>query len=491
MASLGLRSPLSRLISTADYMPDTGFLYLDARLRVLSASKLLIQLSEVETIAALEGRHIFDAYSAKFSELINSLIEKAKSARQLEALNVSDWTPYSSLGLGPAVLVVAPSYDRDEFVGASVIISSTQEIKSAEDAAAINLENYRVLFDNLPIGVAVFQPSVAADGGPDGYLVEANAAFQKTMEGIPLPYQEPCSVVWPSFMRQTELRKVLSDVMAGAKGLKSELFSPALGNHFEVVLAPMPSGRLLTMISDLTDAKLHESKVLTLNDQLQRTLAKQNEFLGGMLDDIHQFNQARSDMIEFQLERITDKLAEMSPAVAADVGEAVAALNRGLQQVLRYHNVSSLPFKDTSLVRPADIVSGLVTSIGARFPHVSFELGNLPSIVASEEVLSSILEQLLVSIASLPVSNPPAKIRVGYHSAFLDTGIFVAGWGFDTSPLLLEVPTEMQPLDWTLTSDLDIAPARCMVVRHGGKLCVGATEDGDGFALAFTIGTPA
>jgi len=388
------------------------------------------------------------------------------------------------------MLVVIPAFIGSEYVGASVSLRSTAELRIAEDSAILHQMNYQVLFDSLPIGAAVFRPAVAADGGPDGYIVEANAALKKTTEGIPLPYTEPCSVVWPSFARQEKLRDGISQVASGALNAKCEFFSPALGKHLDVSLAPLPGGRVLAMVADQTDARIHEKQVLELNDQLHRTIAHQSDFIAKLIDDVQHFNQATADIVECHLEQISQLLPQLPDAAAPLIADALAALYRTLHQMLRYHNVANLPFKELSLVYPAEIVTRLVESLSNRYPDITFHVGSLPAVVASQEVLASILEQLVAMLARLPVTAAPARVEVGSQANFLDTTLYVAGWGFDTEQLFIEIPEEKQSLDWTHTSDLDMAPVRRMVTKHGGDLCIAQTEDRLGVQLSFTIGAP-
>ncbi|KVP39755.1 PAS domain-containing protein [Burkholderia ubonensis] len=480
---------LNSVISSAEFGVDSGVLYLDEDRKILSASQLALRLSTVDVPADILGKRCDEVFPKKFSRLLEELEEKAKTTRRPAAVEVSDWSPYCSLTMGPVMLIATPAFQDGRFIGFAILLRSSHELRLAEESAIMHQQNYQVLFDSLQIGVAVFRPAVASDGGPDWYVTETNVAFKRLLEGLVMPYTEPASVVWPSFLAQDRLRDGISQVLAGAPTYRCELFSPALGKHFEVSLSAMPAGRMLAMFADLTDVRIHEQQVLALNDQLQRNLTQQSEYLQSVLDDIINYHQAVTDVSEAQLERILGVVSDL-PSGCTEINEACSELYRLLHYVSRYHNTFNLSYRDNALVYPAEVVTRLLVSLTNRYPDITFNLGSLPGLVASPEVLTCIIEQLMVSLATLPRAEGAARIEVGGHGDFLSTGIYVAAWGFDFTPLFIEIPEEMLPLDWTLTSDLNLAVVRRMVTEHGGSLCLGPSGDNLGVKLSFTIGTP-
>lgn len=292
-------------------------------------------------------------------------------------------------------------------------------------------------------------------------------------------------------MHQQKLRDTISASIGSGKPVRCDFFSPALGKHIEVSFAQLPGGRILCMVIDQTELRLNEQKVLALNDQLQRTVSKHTEVVTRLLDDIQNFNQATADVVEMHLDELKRLMPELPEEAAATVNTAACGLYQCLNQMLRYHNVAHLPFKETSLVHPAEVVTRLLEPVGNRFPEVAFAIGSLPGVVSNREILANVIEQLMVSLAQLPVDAPPGRIEISSQLDFLSTNISVSGWGFDTSSIFLETPAERQLLDWTLTSDLDLATVRRIVVKHGGELYIGPTTDGEGVELSFSIGTPA
>jgi PAS domain-containing protein len=490
MRAFGSVSSLNEIVFSAKFAADTGIMVVDSECRVLSATSVWAEDVGLPEQDALVGKKIDAAFNPRFARLLNDILDKSRSTRKVSFTDIAEWSQFGILGHGPAVVYATPSFKGDNYVGSMIAMRSTAEVRSAEDSAILFQMNYQTLFDNLPLGGAVFRPSTAADGGADGYILDANPAFKRAMEGIQLPYTDPCSVVWPSFLHQAKLREGISAMMSGASRFRCEFFAPALGKNLAVTLAGLPGGRVLAMVADLTESRNNEQKVLTLNDQLQRTLTTQREYVRCVLEDIQHFNQALSDLVETHLEDIRRLIPDLPGHEAQILSDASTTLHLTLNQMLRYHNVSNLPFTDTELVHPSELVTRLLEPLTHRYPDVAIRIGSLPAVVANREILTDILEQLLVAVARLPIIEPPGRIELGSQEDFLEVGISISAWGFDVSTLFVELPTEKLPLDWTLTSDLDIAAVRRMVTKHGGTLWLGPTADGAGIEVSFSIGTP-
>lgn len=490
-SGLGRLDVLSEVVSASAYSSDAGVLYLDADRRVLTASALPVRLSGSRRVTKIQGKRCKDLYPEKFARLLSAVMDNAQSSRRQVAVEVSDWSPYGELGLdvGPMNIVATPAYKGSRFAGFTVIFRSTKEIRLAEHSAALYQQNYQILFDTLQLGVAVFKPVVRDNGAFEVYLVEANAAFKRALDGVPLPGGQSVSEVWPGFMAQPQLHEGISKLLTGEQTYQSEIFYPALGKYFEVWLAAMPEGRMLSVISDLTEFRIHEKQVLALNDRLQRNLAGQREYLASILDDIQYFNQATADVAEAPLQRLARVSSSVPPPLAGEITSATSALHQVLHQMIRYHDSANLPYRASTLVHSVELVGRIQDAFRKRYPHIEFSIGPLPSVVASPEVLYDVLEQLISSLARLSCTGP-ARIVVEGHSGFLDTGISVSGYGFDTTELVIDVPPDMEPLDWTMTSDLNVALIRRMVREHGGQLTMGQAEQGDGIRLRFTIGSP-
>ena len=485
------RTALFDIISTSNFAADTGLSFIDVDGRVLASTKLLVDVAENKRSDSIIGVRYKYIFSDNLVRILTELIEKAKYTKTVAAMDIPEWSAYcTSTSIGPAVLYITPSFHENEYLGAIIVIRSTADVRNAENASIYYQMHYNVLFDTLPIGVAVFRPSIAADGGADGYLQTVNPALRKIAEGIPLPFNEPCSSVWPSFTQQSKLREAISTAVGNGTPVRSEFFSPALGKHLEVILAQLPGGRILCMVVDHTELRMNEQKVLALSDQYQRTVVNHTEYVRKVLEDIQSFNQVTADVVEMHLDEIKRLIPDVPAEVGAVLHDAACGMYLCLNQMLKYHNVAHLPFKETTLVHPAEVVTRLLEPVGNRFPEVSFSIGSLPGVVSNREILANIIEQLMVSLASLPVETPPARIEVSSRRDFLSTNITVSGWGFDTSPIFFETPTERHLMDWTVTSDLDLATTRRIVGTHGGEVFIGPTTDGAGVELSFSIGTP-
>lgn len=474
---------LSRLITAAEFSKDSGIIYLDANRRILAVSQLPAQLA---TLAArkLVGKTVEQVYSSKFARLLYELQESAFATRRAASAEINDWSLYTPVRVGGVRVITTPSFVGDVLEGFVIIFRPTSEIRLTEDAAILHQQHYRALFDALTIGVAVFRPAIcAADGGADAYLAEANEAFKNMFCGVSLPYAEPCSVVWPSFFNQPQLRAGLRAITNGEPTARCEFFSPVLGKHMDVGLSAFPGGKILATFSDQTEHRLNETQVLHLNDQLQQTLSKQRAQLMAVLADISFFNDAA-------VARLQTTLEKLEPAVSVASNEKTQEeVQHLMSQMVYYHEVVNLPYRESYLVSTAEVTNRLQLALSQQFPDIQWVIGKLPSLVASPTVIEAILHRLLECICRLPAGRA-AKIEVGEQRDFLNTGLYLRGSGFDTTSLFVELPSTPASLDWTLTSDLDVAAARRMIAAHGGTLLLCGTENGADFQISFTIGAP-
>jgi PAS domain-containing protein len=485
----GALDGLHGVLASTEFSPDTGIFFLDAQGKILSTTQLPARIAQVSNPSDMLGKRIDDVFSHKLVRLLGELLEKSRTTRQPVAVEISDWALYCTQNLGPIILIAMPAFRDGQYVGHTVGFRSSTEIRLAEESAILHQHNYQVLFDNLMSGVSVCRLAVSSDGGPDAYVVEANPAFKRMMDGLPIPYTEPCSVAWPSFTSHDKLRDGIAKVTSGEPNYHCQIFFPELGKYFHVILAALSAGRFLLIFKDQTDVRSHEQQVLALNDRMQRNLAHQSKYLTGLLDDIDHFHLAAWDITEAQLEQVSKVVPNVPAPWAETLAEACTQLYRLTSQFNRYHTARSLPYQATALVQPAEIVARQLETLENRFPDITFHVGKLPAVVASPEVLDIIIGRILVTLASQR-HDEAARIAVDSLGGFLTTGICVEATGLDCSGLFIEIPPDTQPLDWTLTSDLELATVRRMVTEHGGELLIGPAEHGDGVRLSVTIGSP-
>jgi PAS domain-containing protein len=485
----GAFEALHGVLTTSEFSLDTGMFFLDANRKILSATQLPMRVAQVKSVAEMVGKRYGEVFPHKFARLIEELEAKSRTTRQPAAVEISDWSPYCPHPIGPVILMAMPAFRDGQYVGHTIVFRSATEIRLAEESAILHQQNYEVLFDNLQCGVAVCRLAVSGDGGPDAYVVEANPGFKRMMDGLPLPYTEPFSVAWPSFSIHDKLRQGIARVTSGEQSYQCQIFLPELGKHFDVTLAALSAGRFQLVFSDQTDVRSHEQQVLALNDRMQRNLARQSKYLSSLLDDIDHFHMAVSDVFEAQLDEVAQTAPNLLPPYGKVVSDACTKIYLITSQFNRYHMARSLPYQATTLVNPTEIAKKLLETLENRYPDVRFQVGALPVVVASQEVLTCIIERLLVTLASQR-RDEAARIVVGGVGGFLTTGVCVEATGIDCSSLFLEIPVDTQPLDWTLTSDLELATVRRMVAEHGGEMLIGPTEQGEGVRITVTVGSP-
>ena len=488
-SGFGAFDALNDVITFTEFSPDTGLFFIDANGKILTTTQLPMRVAQVSSPADMIGKRYDDIFLDKFIRLLEGLLEKSRTTRQPVAVEIADWAAYCNQALGPVILIAMPSFRDGQYVGHTIGFRSSSELRLAEESAILHQHNYQVMFDNLNCGVAVCRLAVSGDGGPDAYIVEANQSFKRMMDGLPLPYTEPCSVAWPSFSSHDKLRQGIGRVTSGEQTYRCQIFLPELGKHFDVILAALTAGRFLLIFNDQTDVRSHEQQVLALNDRMQRNLSHQSTYLASLLDDIDHFHMAVADLSEAQLDRILKAVTNIEPPWAEEISQATTELYRVSSQFHRYHNALGLPYRATALVHPTEIVTRVLEKLENRYPDVKFFVRKLPAVVASPEVLTSIIERILVTLAGQPHGGA-ARITIEGVGGFLTTGICVEATGLTLTSLFLEIPADTQPLDWTLTSDLELATVRRMVTEHGGELLIGQAEHGEGVRLSVTIGSP-
>jgi PAS domain-containing protein len=488
-SGFGAFDALHGVLTSAEFSLDSGLFFIDVNRKILSSTQLPMRVAQVKSVADMVGKRYEDVFPPKFSSLLEGLEAKSRTTRQPAAVEISDWSPYCPHPIGPVILMAIPAFRDGQYVGHTIIFRSVTEIRLAEESAILHQQNYEVLFDNLQCGVAVCRLAVSGDGGPDAYVVEANPGFKRMMDGLPLPYTEPFSVAWPSFSTHDKLRLGIAKVTSGEQSYQCQIFLPELGKHLDVTLAALSAGRFQLVLSDQTDVRSHEQQVLTLNDRMQRNLAHQSKYLTSMLDDIDYFHMAVRDVFEAYLDEVAQAAPKLPPPYGQTVSDACTKLYRVSSQFNRYHMARSLPYQATTLVNPTEIAKKLLETLENRYPDIRFQVGALPAVVASQEVLTSIIERILVTLASQR-REAAARIVVDGVGGFLTTGVCVEAMGIDCTSLFLEIPPDTQPLDWTLTSDLELATVRRMVTEHGGELLIGPAAQGEGVRITVTVGSP-
>lgn len=480
---------LCQVIGHSTFRDKEGVMYLDAQLHIIAVSQQTARMAGAPVYTDVLGKRPPEAFNSRLASLILSLQQTAESTKRQAAQEITDWKPYGDLPIGPVLLVVTPVYDDETLLGYTITFRSTKELKLIQSSAVLHQQNYQALFDTVQLGVAIFRAAVAADGGPDGYMLEANPAFKRLFEGLPLPYTEPASAVWPSFFSQTALREKLGRLLDGsAQSVRCDVFSPALGKNLDIAMAIMPDRRILFMVSDQTETRLQEQQIQALNERLQRNMTRQNDYMVRVLSDAAQFHEAAADLAGAELEHLMVAVGKLSGPESETITRASEALYHVFTQINRYHTTDGYSYKQTALVYPVEIVRAIYAVMENRFPDIEFVIHDMPSVVANKDALSSILEQLIQSLASLP-SRAAARIEVGAQTDFTTSGIYISAVGLDFSSLLVEVPPTRELLDWTVTSDLDLAVARRMVEMHCGSLYI-EPEGPDGVRLFFTVGAP-
>lgn len=469
------------LITKAQLNDGSGLIVISPETRILAVCQMTLKRADGTESKDPAGLLLSEACNPRLTHLFFELIEQAKVSGKPAMTDIEDWTLYGALPLEHTRLVVSPSFAENGYRGALLVFRSLSEIKLLQSAALLAKQDFRVLFDNLPCAAAIFKPIPgAAPGTTEGLLLACNAPFRQLFEGVYEPPTTLADFVRMDFVRVPELRDGIAQLQAHGDRVRLQFFAPTVNRHVDVTLAWLPDDRFLTLVHDFTEQQLYADQVLQLNDQLRLQGAQQRSALSAGIAERDRFIEAAADQVACCVSR------------AGDGGSNdLAGLQALARQLVDYSATASLPYEQSDLICTQDLVQSLLSRYRERHAAVSWETARLPWLMASPTVLDEILRRLLDRLLLLPLQPTveSARIAVRGLSEFLTSGLRLEVAGLDATSLLLEVPEQMQPLDWTISSDLILATIRRMVTTHGGLLSVGPGPAG-GFSIAFTLGTP-
>ena len=472
------------LMTHADLGYGSGIVYLTADSNILALSRLPLRLAyEHRPQVDPTGLPLQEAFAPRLAEFFLRLQQQARLSRQPVAADIVEWTGYSAEAHGAVRVTASPAYGPGGYWGALLVFRNQGEVKHLQQVLQQSQQDYQVLFDGLPYAAAVFRPiSGVVPGTTESLLLECNTPFRQLFEGL---YEPPVTLVEflrSHFIRVPQLRDAMAQLLTQGGRVRIEYFSTVVGRHLEVILAQLPRNRVLVLTLDHTEQQLYAEQVLQLNDQLRLTISREQARLAALTEERDRFIEAVSDQVCVIAEGITTPQGSGQPEAQA--------LQRVASQLMHYASVASLPFGQSELIATRELLPRLLAPRKTQRTDLDWELGALPAMMGSPAVLTQVLQRLFDVLEQLPrlESVKKARIRVTSWSQFLTSGLSLVAVGLDGSDLLLEVPDTPQPLDWTLSSDLELSIVRRMLITHGGSLVVGAQAEG--FAIRFSLGTP-
>ena len=479
------------VMSSAELSEGAGLIIVSADERILEVNELPLRLIEHAVPSAHtrdpRGRLLTEVYVPRLAQFFRQLLQQAQTARKTAIAEIEDWSLYSDHSFGHTRVSACPSFDERGYCGALLVFRNLAEVKLLQSAASQAKQDFRLLFDNLPYSVAIFKPAPGTLPGTEISLLEYNAAFQQLFAGLYDPPTTLAEFVRYDFLRMPELRDGMAQLLVQGDRVRFQFFQPIMSRHIDVTLARFTEGRFLALVHDYTEQELYAEQVLQLNDQLRITVGQQRAHLVTWMEDRDRFIEAAADQVASCLDKAIPQSDPLHPCAQV----AISALQNLAWQLVEYSGTASLPYGQSELVSTRDLLQRLLESYRLQRSDVAWDTEALPWLMASPVVLEEVLRRLLDRLLRLPLQSGvlTARLEISGYSEFLNSGLRLGVTGLDVTGLLLEVPEQMQALDWTLSGDLDLATVRRIITTHGGTLSVGPWADG-GVLIAFSLGTP-
>lgn len=464
---------LRLLVARSSSGPAEGVVFLSPSLVVCAISDEICRGLAISTQDVL-GRPLSEVLPLKFAQELECRVRSAIETRHVSIMDVADWEAYGVLMAVPVQIVISPSFDEGVLLGVSLLFKNHQEQRQTLASANEHHALYQPLVENLSVGVGVFRGAFNAEGYPDGYFTEVNPALRRIFKDLPLPVEQPASVVWPTYQFDPVLMAGVSRVLSGVGDYRGQTFSPVLGKTLRLWLTNIGEGQLLVTIEDVTERLSLEQKVVQMRDESSLRQRSADEFQQGLLDEFSCFCSASSAVVAAEVESLTGVLQVLSADYREVVEAARAQHLQVLEQLSSFHDALTMPALAIESVDLQALVLSCIALVKDEHPDVTFSAEALSKIIGSQDLLAWVVTGLLEAVLKCPKEtvSPSPRIVVGTESLYYEFMMFVDVSGFDLSELVEDVPVEATPLDWTISSDLTLARVRVLLFLHGGSLLI-------------------
>ncbi|MDP4267751.1 MAG: PAS domain S-box protein [Bacteroidota bacterium] len=130
-------------------------------------------------------------------------------------------------------------------------------------------ENYRLLFENMPLGIAIFKSIINKDGKPSDFIyLSVNESYVK------LTGHKENKIIGKSILEvMPELEKewvdIYSNVVMTGESREFEHYRASLDRFLKVKAYSPEKNNIVTIVDDITDKKLEETKINLQKDELE------------------------------------------------------------------------------------------------------------------------------------------------------------------------------------------------------------------------------
>jgi PAS domain S-box-containing protein len=267
-----------------------------------------------------------------------------------------------------------------------------------------------------------------------------------------------------------------------------------------------PAGQALRMIGvniDISERKVAEEALRTLNAELERRIAERTAALETAYRELESFSYSVSHDLRAPLRSISgyagllredegERLSEDGRGYIAIIDESARHMGRLIDALLSLAQTSrqTLGREPVDLGRLARFV---VDQLGREHPGALVSVGALPAVEGDPTLLRQVMSNLIGNALKYSARSDPSRVEIGALSEGNDTTFFVRdnGVGFDMAyaDKLFQAFGRLHTDAEFQGTGIGLVLTKLIVERHGGRIWA-ESRPGAGAQFNFTLGPP-
>lgn len=464
------------VFSHADLLGEKGICVKDSSLKILLCNSKILEPFGLtaDQVVGKRGRDTFPPYFVEKTEYIERVALATKKSQSIELLD--EGHPgvkgnYTSIRL----TAIPVFYPNDDFAGMFFVTENISDMKKAELDNFTMVSSYRRLLSHLPVGVLLCEGWFTTDGRPQVKVLESNAAAKLIYEEDQRQAGSSTETLLSLIDQDPALQVGLGHIITRGEPFRHELYHPYLGKTLNCLLAGLGDEKFIWIIYDVTDKNSTESQILQINDNLRRVKELQQRRLECLMQDTNMVMMTVADLLQPPLGKISEVTSNLWMPQQTPITQAVNEIQGVLEKMLKYVNYSQVPMVK-KLTNMDEVVADLLMTWNGGQQDVEFKVEPLPRLITSHLLCQSIFTCTLQAI--LPCISKGGVVRFSFDSSLMQPLIYVAARNVNEAELLLDdAPANWEDLDWTITSNLELAQARRLAGKNGGSLKIRKVDD--------------
>jgi PAS domain S-box-containing protein len=385
------------------------------------------------------------------------------------------------------------SISRVEVAGRKLVTAIIRDItrrKQAEEALHESQQQLRVLFNEMLMGFALFEPIYDETGKPcDFRYLEVNAAHEthcglgrdrvmgKTIREI-LPTLEPFWI------------ETYGKVATTGESIHFDSYAQPLDRWLELTVFRTCKNQVAVTFADISERKRSEEGLVKKADELARSNRDLEQFAYVASHDLQEPLRMVASYAQLLAERYRGKLDENADKYIGYTVEGALRMQTLVRDLLAFSRAgrNHPNFRTTDCNAVVDeAIQNLRSAIdesGAVITH-----GKLPVIAADPSQLSQVLQNLIGNAIKFRGKEPPAisvtveKCGPEWQFAVTDNGIGIAP---EHQQVIFAVFQRLHTRAEYPGNGIGLSICKKIVEHHGGKIWV-ESQLGAGCTLKFTL----